>query len=232
MENKKRHKFTKEEKQFIYDNVNGISVNKLLEIFNKKFKTNITNTQIQQFKERNKLLSGTQHHFTDKQKKFIIDNINKYFVSDLVVLFNKKFKTNITKKQISEFKYRNKLYSGLKWRNGKPTHIPIGTEYLTSGGTMMIKVSNNKENPKLQWTTRARYNYENKYGKIPKGYELMHLDGNRLNDDLDNLKLVKKGVVQAINIQQLRSDNILFNKAAIKIVELQMYKNKLKKQVI
>lgn len=34
--------------------------------------------------------------------------------------------------------------------------------------------------------------WENFKGKIPKGYEVGHIDGDKQNNKLDNLKLVKK----------------------------------------
>jgi len=32
--------------------------------------------------------------------------------------------------------------------------------------------------------------WENIYGPIPKGYEIHHIDGNRMNNDIENLRCV------------------------------------------
>lgn len=35
-----------------------------------------------------------------------------------------------------------------------------------------------------------RWVWEKKYGKIPKGYEIHHIDGNKRNNSIDNLELL------------------------------------------
>jgi len=37
-----------------------------------------------------------------------------------------------------------------------------------------------------------RYIYEMHYGEIPKGYEIHHKDGNKLNNNIDNLEILTK----------------------------------------
>lgn len=39
---------------------------------------------------------------------------------------------------------------------------------------------------KAQWVPLLRYNWEQLHGPIPKGYNLVHKDGNSLNDDASN----------------------------------------------
>lgn len=227
------HKYTEEEKEFIKNNVKNCYLSDLVIKFNKKFNTNITEQQLENFKQRYKLKSGINYQFTEEQQLFINYNIDKMFTGELAKEFNKKFNTNITQKQIRNYKSRNKLHSRLVYREGKPITaplLPVGFEYK-SNGSVFIKITN-KRNVKKQWQTKARYVYEKEYGKIPKGYEIIHLDGDKSNDNLCNLQMVKKGVVQAINLQQLRTNNKQANETAIKLVELQMEKNKKKKQVI
>lgn len=53
-------------------------------------------------------------------------------------------------------------------------------------------------------TRRPRYVYEQKYGKIPKGYVIFHKDGNKYNDAIENLtaitreELMKKNIIKRV----------------------------------
>lgn len=48
-------------------------------------------------------------------------------------------------------------------------------------------------NGKNNWKVYARYLWEEKYGPIPKGMCIVHLDRDNLNDDFDNLAMMTKG---------------------------------------
>ena len=39
---------------------------------------------------------------------------------------------------------------------------------------------------------RARYNWEQEYGEIPKGMIIYKIDGNKYNDELENLELITR----------------------------------------
>jgi len=43
-----------------------------------------------------------------------------------------------------------------------------------------------------KWVLLARYLWESKNGKIPPGFGIHHIDGNSLNDNLNNLLIVNK----------------------------------------
>lgn len=53
------HKWTSEEKDFIKENVKGITLKDLTKRFNEKFGTNLTVNQVKGFKTRHRLTSGT-----------------------------------------------------------------------------------------------------------------------------------------------------------------------------
>ena len=43
-----------------------------------------------------------------------------------------------------------------------------------------------------KWELLARYNWETQHGKIPRGFSIHHVDHNKLNDALENLRLESK----------------------------------------
>ena len=51
-----------------------------------------------------------------------------------------------------------------------------------------------------------RYIYEKYYGKIPKGYDVHHIDHNKDNNDISNLKLVTAKEHKKIHARELTKE--------------------------
>lgn len=69
-----------------------------------------------------------------------------------------------------------------------------------------IKVSGIMQG-KHKWILYARYLYEQKYGPIPKDHFVVHVNGDSMNDDLDNLRIVDRKGHLALQMQ--RDPNML-----------------------
>ena len=75
----------------------------------------------------------------------------------------------------------------------KPFNENVIYQFIRNGKmTNYIKVKN-------KWQEYSRHIWESVYGKIPKGIVLIHLDDNKLNDDIDNLKAIRRGDLFRIN---------------------------------
>ena len=75
----------------------------------------------------------------------------------------------------------------------KPGHRPanakpVGYERINDDGYILVKVSMD-----CKMVLKHRWVYEQAYGAIPEGYNIMFRDGNKLNCSLDNLELVSRG---------------------------------------
>lgn len=88
---------------------------------------------------------------------------------------------------MSEKGKHNSLKTVFKKGNIPHNHRPVGSERINVEGYSEIKI---KEPNK--WILKHRYIYEQHYGKIPDGYNVMFADKNRQNFDIDNLILVSK----------------------------------------
>lgn len=53
------------------------------------------------------------HIYTEEEKEFVKNNVTKYFLPELVKVFNETFNTNITFVQLKDLKHAMKLRSGL-----------------------------------------------------------------------------------------------------------------------
>ena len=49
---------------------------------------------------------------------------------------------------------------------------------------------------------RPREVYEKHYGKIPKGYIIWHIDGNKHNDDIENLEAISRSECMKRNFEK------------------------------
>lgn len=190
-------------------------------------------------------MTRTRHIYTDKELKFLSDNIKKYYSPELVKLFNKKFKGNLTCKKLKNLKYKYRILSGLvrnpkadpdpaKWntkhnqcrRTGRTRQQwlnevkhPVGYEYIGKDGRKYIKIKE-EVGSTTNYMTKARYNYTQKYGLIPEDCVLIHLDGNRLNDNVSNLVLINNYKLYTLNRRGLLFNNKDLNKTSILSIEL------------
>ena len=69
---------------------------------------------------------------------------------------------------------------------------------ITKDGYLEIKVAEPNK-----WALKHRIVYEDAYGKIPKGMNLIFADGNKLNLELDNLLLVTDNELLRMNRNNL-----------------------------
>lgn len=173
-----KNKYTKEQREFLIKNNHLKTSQELADMFNKRFGTNITKVNIKNFRGNNHLNSGLNGQF----KKGNIPHNKGKRQNDYMSI------ESIEKTKATRFKKGNI----------PANHKDVGSERITKDGYIEIKI---KEPNK--WQLKHRYIYEKKYGKIPKGYNLIFLDGNRKNIDLSNLKLVSKSEDLIMNKNKL-----------------------------
>ena len=177
-----------------------------------------------------------RNKYTKEQKEFLIANNYMRTAKDLTDMFNEKFGTDLTVNNIKNFRSNNKLKSGLtgrfvkgqiSWNKGKKwddymskegqansrkttfkkgniphNHRPVGSERITKDGFVEIKIAEPNK-----WDIKARVIYERAYGKITKGYKVIYLDGDKLNLELSNLKIVSSAEELIMNKNNLRFSN-------------------------
>lgn len=123
----------------------------------------------------------------------------------------------VTKKQVCFFRKNRKIKCGRTGQfgerdsrqyggqikpgehRGRATEFKKGHSQTPAAAINEIRISTNgyrkiKLGPKT-WKLAARVEWERKNGPIPEGMKLVRLDGNRLNDEPENLRLVSDGVV-------------------------------------
>lgn len=163
-----RNNYTKEQDDFLIKNVKGISLKELTNKFNTYFNLNLSESSIA----------------NRKTKLGLHSSINSGCFKKGNISHNKGKKWS---EYMSEKGQKNSLKTCFKKGNVPHNHRKVGSERITKNGYIEIKIKEPNE-----WQLKHRYIYEKKYGKIPKGYNLIFLDGNKQNIELSNLKLVSK----------------------------------------
>jgi hypothetical protein len=171
-----------DKRQFLKDNVKGITEKELQERFNKQFNCNASLSSVLNQKNKLHLSSG-----------IVGGRFEKGTTS-----FNKGKKWD---EYMSRKGQTNSLKTTFKKGNTPQNHRPVGSTRVTKDGYLEIKV---KEPNK--WETKHVVIWEQANGTIPDGYKLIFADGNRLNITLDNLILVSNAEELIMN-----KKNLIFN---------------------
>ncbi|RIM94760.1 HNH endonuclease [Staphylococcus xylosus] len=187
------HIWTEDEKQFLRDNVQGTPIHDLTKMFNEHFDTNLTYTQIRGTVKRLKLKCGVSARFTKGHVTW-----NKG-----IPIYNKKCEK-------TQFKKGNK----------PKTTLPIGAERINSYGYVVVKVSN-EGGYNHRWKLKHKVIWEEKYGKVPPKHNLIFLDGDKTNNDLSNIALIKRSELARLNHQNLIYSDAELTRTSINIVKIQ-----------
>ncbi|MBE5928484.1 MAG: HNH endonuclease [Lachnospiraceae bacterium] len=164
------HKYTDEEKTFMEAYVPGHSYKEIQKAFTDRFRWGITVGQIKSYIGSNNLNTGRTGRF---EKGHIPSNKGKKMSAELY----EKAKPTMFKKGHVPSNYR-----------------PVGSERITKDGYIEIKIADSRK-----WALKHRVIWESENGNIPKDCNIVFRDGNRKNTNIDNLMMVKKGVIAVLN---------------------------------
>lgn len=130
------------------------------------------------------------HRYTKENKDWLRDNIKGTSYKELTKQFNDKFESDVSIYSIRVICSKNKLRNGNNTRfkkDDKPFNfMNVGTVTKEDGYYKFKK--NDKE-----WVYMHRFIYEFFKGKVPDGYEVVFIDGDRSNLSIDNLVALHVG---------------------------------------
>ena len=184
---RKQHKWANEEKEYLKSIVKNNSYKEITKKMNDRFNCDFSEGQITGFMARNKLVTGRGGHF----KKGSIP-------------WNKGLKG-----------YMGANKTSFKKGTIPPNQVPIGTESITKGGYIKVKVGEPNK-----WKLKQRYIYEQHYGEIPNNYNIIFADGNKMNFDIDNLIAVSKSEMLILNNNNLRFEDKELTKVGVNIAKV------------
>ena len=172
---------------------------------------------------------GVSRIFTEEQIDWLKKNASLSRADVLEAFLKVFPAADITTEQIVSFRKRAKLKTGrdgkfksgnTSWNKGKKigSHpnsrssqfkkgmtpynlLPIGFERITEDGYVEIKVEeiNPYTGAPTRFVQKHRYLWEQAHGKVPDGYALKCLDGDRSNTDPSNWEAVPRGLLPRLN---------------------------------
>ena len=96
-----------------------------------------------------------------------------------------------------------------------PNQVPIGTESITKGGYIKVKVGEPNK-----WELKQRYIYEQHHGEIPNNCNVIFADKNIRNFDINNLVLVSKAEMLILNNHKLIVEDKELTKVGVNIAKV------------
>jgi len=124
------------------------------------------------------------HKYTKEQIDFLKNNAENTLYKDLTQKFNETFGTNQSTQKIKVACRHRKIFNKMLGKAPGPLKSADGVTKKW-GDLTFIKING-------QWILKQRYVYENNFGKIPDGCNIVFIDHNPDNFDPDNLALVKR----------------------------------------
>ena len=183
------------------------------------------------------------HVWTKAEKEYLKQIATGHHYAEIKEMINSKFNMDFTIKQIRNAIKRYNLNTGFTGRFEKG-HIPlnkgakgiiykgtektwfkkgdmpynyrpVGSERINVFGYAEIKVADPNK-----WKSKQQVVYERKYGPVPKGCAVIFGDGNKTNFDINNLILVSKQQLLALNKNKLIQADADLTKTAIIITDV------------
>lgn len=185
--------FTTEQKDFIKQNVNGLSNQKLADLVNKKFNLSVTAKQVRTWKKNNRISSGLTGQF---EKGSVPANKG-------------------TKGLYNVGGNKTSFKTGQRPNNYKP----IGTEKIDKYGYVLVKVQDDGPWHK-RWRGKHKVIWEKENGPVPPGHKLLFADQNKQNLSLDNLILVTNKQMVTLNTKGLLTNKPDLNKTGLIVADL------------
>ncbi len=182
---------TTEQDTFLRKYIKGKTKKEITLLINENFGTDFKVTQITTYCNKHKIRSGVDTRFKKGQAP-----------------------ANKDKKMSQETKDKIK-HTFFKKGHSPKNRKPIGSERINIYGYTEIKI----KEPNV-WVAKHRHIYEKENGKIPKGFVVMFLDGNKRNFDLENLSLVERRTLTRLNQNKLISNDKDITQAEIHCINL------------
>lgn len=201
----------------------------------------------------------TPHKYSAEEHEFLREFIPGHHHKEIVDAFNSKFAYQITLSKVISYIGNHKLNTGFNGRfekgnipankgvhtpsvgrmaetQFKPGHLPhntkpIGYERVNKKGYIEVKVRIRPSKELRNFVPKHRLIWEEANGPIPKGYNVIFLDGNKRNFAIENLALISKSENLALTRQSLRNENAEFTKTGIVIAKSVISCNNAKKKI-
>lgn len=217
---------TQDELDYVENNYLRYPIPELVENLNKLYGNNRPRTTIYTLCRRKGYKYPRNYkYYTEEEQEWLRNNINLMTSKELTDKFNELFHHNKRWDAIKAYCNRilgiNFNVELTRMATGKKKRLPIGTEriYKKLEGYIKVKVTNKYQNDSKNWKFKHHIIWEEHYGPIPKGYNVIFLDGDSSNLDINNLALCNTKTLLLLNHWDYYGHDPNITKAGIAICE-------------
>lgn len=191
--------YTAEQQDFLRNNSKQMSRRELADSFNARFGTNKTLSAIKGYCNSRGWKSGDDGRFK---------------------VGCRSWQTGITgddfKSHYTDESFKRMMFSMQNARK----KLRIGDEVIRHGVPMIVTSLDYSIPYTQRLTFKRRYVWERAHGKIPPGHRIIHLDGDLMNCDLDNLYCVPDKFIPTLNKNHWLTDDRDHTLTAVMLCEL------------
>lgn len=221
MVGKKSPPYTDEEVEYMMLNVSSMKYRDMAKELTKISGIYRTESGVSTYCKRNRFDHRDSHYYTDEEMKWLKENAPYHLIDETTSLFNEKFGRDKSTIAIKSYTVSH----GIRIADGviKDGYVErgkkrekIGRVYTDAKGNKKIKRKSGEDVIPM-----THHVWEIHNGKIPGGHMIVHLDGDRANNDIENLACVPKKYHTTLN-KHLRteSNNPELMRTKIKYCEL------------
>lgn len=204
------------ETNWLIENYEKFDFEVLCDLFRFKFGLDIKNETIAQRLRRRGVWNNIIRtvFFTEEETIFLQENAKLFSYKELTYIFNNKFNRDCSKSTIENYCSSN---IGIE----KSIVKEIGSE-VRKQNSIMVKISNDS-NRNERWRVKSRLIYESFYGEIPKGYVVVHLNGDKEDFSIENLYAISRSSLSVLAGSGWYGENCSNMETKIKYAELRSF---------
>lgn len=186
--------YTQEHKNWLKANAPFHTYPELVKMFNDEFGQNRSETGIERIcRDKLGIKHASTYGYSEEEDAWLIDNAPNHSCTTLSEMMFERFgvfHTPGSLKQHCRESLAIKKGHGFQYDTTHPNKLPIGSSTKHSG-RWYVKVAETP-NASSNFKLLGRWIYEQAYGKLPNGYQVVHLNGDADDFSLDNLKAVSQ----------------------------------------
>ena len=183
-------RYTEEMKVWLRNYIPGHSHKDTAEEFNRVFGTDVTAGGINSFSKREHIRNGIDCRFKSGHVPY-----NK----------GKKIEVKSERSKATQFKKGNQPHN----------QLPVGSIITDTMGYQRIKIGQPRK-----WKRYSHYIWEQHYGPLPKNYNIVHLNGIKTDDRIENLDIVSDKELPRVQCSKFYGNDVEFNKTLVNLARL------------
>lgn len=228
---KKLNRATEEQVKFLIDRYETMDWQELTKVFNEYFGTNFSRKSLNRLLYERGYRKYRRHHYSETERDFLKENLEKYSYPKLTEVFNSKFNTACT---VSSITQQCMLFLGIKKgssyipHNVKELGEEVTKRKVQGYETVYVKVAEGLKDKKSEmWKPKHQVIWEQHNRPITDDEVVIFLDKDRNNFDINNLYCIPKKIMSVMNLNKWFTESREHTLTAIKWCELHYAKKEI-----